>query len=192
MSHSLWHYECFLCPWGFTRQECRSRLSFPYPRDLSDPEVGPASETHSNIFCWEVATSCLTLCNPVNWVMLGFSVLNYLLEYAQMHVHWVSDAIQTSHPLPPSSPPALYLSQHQGPFQSVTSSHQVAKVLELQLQHQSFQWIFRVDFLYDWLLSKRLLRVFSSTTIWKHQFFSTQLSLMVQLPHLYTWLLKKL
>ena len=62
------------------------------------------------------------------------------------------DAIQPSHPLLPPSPPALNLSQHQGLFQWVSSSHQVAKVLKLQLQHQSFQWIFRTDFLWDWLV----------------------------------------
>ena len=63
----------------------------------------------------------------------------------------VSDAIQPSHPL--SSPsPAFNLSQHQGLFQWVSSLYLVAKVLELQLQHQSFQWIFRVDFLQDWLV----------------------------------------
>ena len=63
------------------------------------------------------------------------------------HVHQVSDAIQPSHPLSYPSPPALNLSQHQGLFQWVSSSHQVAKGLELQLQHQSFQWIFRTEFL---------------------------------------------
>ena len=80
------------------------------------------------------------------------SCRNYLLEFAQTHIHWVSDAIQPSHPLSPPSPPVLRLSQHQFPFQWVGSSHQVAKVLELQLQHQSFQWIFRVDFLLDCLV----------------------------------------
>ena len=69
----------------------------------------------------------------------GFSVLHHLLELAQTHVHRVSDAIQPSHPLSPSSPPALNLLQHQGLFQVVDCSHQVAKVLELQLQHQSIQ-----------------------------------------------------
>ena len=68
--------------------------------------------------------------------MSGFPILQYLLEFAQVHVH---DAIQPSCPLSPLSPPALSLSQHQGLFQSVSSSHQVAKVLELQLQHQSLQ-----------------------------------------------------
>ena len=68
-------------------------------------------------------------------------------ELVQTHVHWVDDAIQPVHLLSSPSPPALNFSQHQGLFQLVSSSHQVAKVLELQLQHLSFQWIFRVDFL---------------------------------------------
>ena len=76
-----------------------------------------------------------------------FSVLHYLPEFAQIHIYWVYDAIQPSHPLLPPSPPALNLSQHQSLFQSVFSSHQMTKVLELQLQHQTFQGIFRVDFL---------------------------------------------
>ena len=78
----------------------------------------------------------------------GLPVLHYLPEFAQTHVHWVGDAVQTSHPLSPPSPPALNLSQHRGLFQWVSSLHQVAKVLELQ----SFQWIFRVDFLFSWLV----------------------------------------
>ena len=70
-----------------------------------------------------------------------------LPEFPQAHVHWDGDAIQPSHPLSSPSPPAFSLSQHQGLFQWVSSSHQIAKVLEFQLQHQSFQWIFRTDFL---------------------------------------------
>ena len=97
--------------------------------------------------CCPLAKSCLTLCNPMNCSMQAFSVLHCLPKSSQTHVHWVSDATQLSHPLSPPSPLALNLSQHQGLFQWVGSSHQVAKVLELQLQHQSFQWIFRVDFL---------------------------------------------
>ena len=77
--------------------------------------------------------------------MPGFPVLHHIPEFAQAHVHWVSDAIHPSHPLSSLCPPALNLSQHQGLFQWVGSSHQVAKVLVLQLQHQSFQWIFRVS-----------------------------------------------
>ena len=75
-----------------------------------------------------------------------------LLESIQTHVHWVIDAIQPSHPLSSPSTPALSLSQHLGLFKWVTSLHQVAKVLELQLQHQSFQWTPRADlFRMDWL-----------------------------------------
>ena len=69
------------------------------------------------------------------------------LAISQTHVHWVSDAIKLSQPLESPSPPTFTLSQHQGLFQWVNSLHQEAKVLELQLQHQSFQWIFRTDFL---------------------------------------------
>ena len=88
-------------------------------------------------FCWSVAQLYLTVCNPMDCSMPGFPVLHRLPELAQTHVCWVSDAIQTSHPLSPPSPPALSLSQHQGLLQWVSSSSQVAKVLELQLQHQS-------------------------------------------------------
>ena len=101
--------------------------------------------------CCSLAKSCPTLCDPVDCSRPGFPVLHYLPEFAQTHVHWVSDAIQPSHPLSPSSL-ALSLSQHQGLFQWVSFSHQVARVLELQLQHQSFQWIFRTEFLYSWLV----------------------------------------
>ena len=95
--------------------------------------------------------SCPTLCNPMNRSTPGLPVHHQLLEFTQTHVHWVGDAIQPSHPLSsPSS--ALNLSQHQGLFKWVSSSHQAAKVLEYQLQHQSFQWIFRTDFLYDGLV----------------------------------------
>ena len=79
----------------------------------------------------------------------GLPVHHQLPELAQTHVHQVGDAIQSSHPLLSPSPPAFTLYQHQGLFQGVSSSHQVAKVLELQLQHQFFQRVFRVDFLQD-------------------------------------------
>ena len=92
----------------------------------------------------------------------GFPVHHQLLELTQTHVHHVSDAIQPSHPLPFPSP-ALNLSQHQGLFKWVSSSHEVAKVLELQLQHQSFQWIFRTDFLWD---SVQFSSVQSLSRIW--------------------------
>ena len=102
------------------------------------------------IFSFVAVQSCLTLCNPMNCSMPGFPTLHHLLEFPQIHVHWVSDAIQWSHPLPPPFPPVLNLSQHQGLFQWVGFLHQVFKVLELQ--HQSFQWMFRVNFLYNWLI----------------------------------------
>ena len=72
-----------------------------------------------------------------------FLVHHHLPEFAQTHVHWVGDAMQPFHPLSSPSPPAFNLTQHQGLFKWVSSSHQVAKVLEFQLQHQSFQWTFR-------------------------------------------------
>ena len=82
----------------------------------------------------------------------GFPVHRQLPELTQTQVHWVGDAIQPSHPLSSPSPPAPNLSQHQGLFQRVSSSHQVAKVLESQLQHQSFQGTPRTDLLQDGLV----------------------------------------
>ena len=82
-----------------------------------------------------VPQSCPTLCDPMDCSMPGFSVHHQLPEIAQTHVHWVGDAIQ-SHPLSSPSPLAFNLSQHQGLFQWVSSSHQVAKGLAFQLQHQ--------------------------------------------------------
>ena len=88
-----------------------------------------------------VNQSCLTLCDAMDCSMPGLPVHCQFPEPTQTHVHRVGDAIQPSHPLSSSCPPAFNLSQHQGLFQGVSSSHQVAKVLEFQLQHQSFQWI---------------------------------------------------
>ena len=103
-------------------------------------------------FCCSVAQSCLTLWDSMYCSTPGLPVPHHLLEPAQTHVHWVNDAIQPSHPLSSPSPYAFNLSQHQGLFQWVSSSHQEAKVLKFQLQHQSFQLIFRIDFLYNWLV----------------------------------------
>ena len=77
----------------------------------------------------------------------GLPVHHQLPESTQTHIHWVGDAIQTSHPLSSPSPPTFNLSQNQGLFQWVSSLHQVAKVLEFQRQHQSFQWTPRTDLL---------------------------------------------
>ena len=96
--------------------------------------------------CCSYAQSCSTLCDLMDRSMLGLPVHYQLPELAQTHLHRASDATQTFHPLSPL-PPAFNLSQHQGPFKWVTSSYQVAKLLELQLQHQSFPWILRIDIL---------------------------------------------
>ena len=90
---------------------------------------------------------CPTPCDPMNHSRPGLPVHHQLPEFTQIHVHWVGDAIQPSHPLSSPSPPALSLSQHQGLFKWVCSLHQVAKVLEFQLQHQAFQWKPRTDLL---------------------------------------------
>ena len=88
-----------------------------------------------------------TLCGPMDCSTQGLPVNRQLPEFTQTHVHWVRDAIQLSHPLSSPFPPAFNLSYHQGLFKWISSLHQVAKWLEFQLQHQSFQWIFRTDFL---------------------------------------------
>ena len=87
------------------------------------------------------------LCHPMDCSTLGLPVHRQLPELTRTHVHRVSDGILPSYPLSSLSPAAFNLFQHQGLFQGVSSSHQVAKVSELQLQHQTFQWIFRTDFL---------------------------------------------
>ena len=134
--------------------------------------------------CCPIAQLCLTLCDTVDYSTPGIQVLHHPPELAQTHVHWVSDAIQISHPLSSLYPPVFSLSQHQSIFQWVGSSYQVAKVLELQLQHQSFQCLDRVNFLWYgvvWSLwSPR------DSTAQKHQFFSTQLSLWFN-SHIHTW-----
>ena len=90
---------------------------------------------------------CPTLCDPMNCSMPVLPVHHQFPEFTQTHVHQVGDAIQPSHPLSSPSPPALNPSHHQGLFQWVNSSHEVPKVLEFQLQHQSFQWTPRTDLL---------------------------------------------
>ena len=99
-----------------------------------------------------VTQPCSTLWDPMDYSTPGFPVRNQLSVPTQTPVHWIGDAIQLSHPLLSPSPPTLNHSQHQGLFKWVSSSHQVVKVLEFWLQYQSFQWIFRVDFIWDWLV----------------------------------------
>ena len=124
-----------------------SAINFPFSTALAESYRHKHSSfiSHSVQCCWWVTKSCPTLCNPMNCSTPGFPVLHYLLEFAQTHVHWVGDAVQLFHPLLSPSPPAFNLSQHQGLFQWVGSSHEMAKVLEFQ--HQSFQWTLRTDFL---------------------------------------------
>ena len=133
-----------------------------------------------------VAQSCPTLCDPMDCSTPGFLVHHQLPEFTQTHVHWVGDAIQPSHPLSSPSPAAFNPSQHQGLFQWVSSSHQVAKGLEFQLHHQPFQWILRTDLFLEWTgwisavqgTLKSLLQHHSSevSILWCSAFFTVQLS----------------
>ena len=138
-----------------------------------------------------VTQSCLTLCNPMNHSTPGLPVHHQLPEFTQTHVHRVGDAIQPSHPLSSPSSPA----QHQSLFQWVNSSHQVAKVFEVQPQHHSFLMNTQDWSLLGWiswisLQSKGLARVFFSTTVQKHQYFGDQLSSQSN-SHIHTWTLEK-
>ena len=133
--------------------------------------------------CCLVAQLCLTLCDPTDCSTPGFSLLHHFPKLIQTHAHWVGDTIQPSHPLLSPSP-AFNLSQHQDLFQWVNSLHQVTKVLGPQPQHQSLQWIFRADFLYDGLVwspavqgtLKSLLQHHSSkaSILWHSAFFMFQ------------------
>ena len=109
---------------------------------MNKPNKGSVSSIHS--------LSHVRLCNPMDCSMPGLPVHHQLPELAQTYVHRIGDAIQPSHPLQPLSS-GLQSFPAQGLFQWVSSLYQVAKVLEFQLQHQPFQWIFRTNFVYDWL-----------------------------------------
>ena len=150
---------------------------------------GEPSYFHGSVQFSSVAQSCLTLCNSVNHSTPGLPVHHQLPEFTQTHAHRVGDASQPSHPLSSPSPPNPNPSQHQGLFQWVSSSHQMAKVLEFQPQHQSFQWTPRTDlFRMDWLdllavqgTLKSLLQHHSSkASILPHSAFC-----IVQLSHPY-------
>ena len=141
--------------------------------------------------CCSVAKSCLTLCDPMDCSMPSSSDLYYLLEFVQIHIHWIGDAIYPSHSMPPSfaffpalgSFPVSWLFTSGG--QSIGASAS-ASVLPGNIQ----SWFpLGLTGLMS-LLSKGLSRVFSSTTVWKHQFFGTQPSLWSN-PHIFTWLLEK-
>ena len=118
--------------------------------------------------CWcSVAKLCPTLCDPMDYSTPGFPVFHCLPEFAQTHVHWVNDAIQPSHPLLSPSPPSLSLSQHQGLFQWVSSSHASASASVLLVNIYSWFPLGLTGLMS--LQSKGLSKVFSSTTIQKHK-----------------------
>ena len=151
----------FLCPWDFPGRNTGMGCHFILQGIFLESNLIFLWLLHSQADSFQLShlqfisvqlLSRVQLCDPTHCSTPGLPVHRQLPEFTQTHVHWVSDAIQPSHPLSSPSPPAFNLSQHQGLFQEVSSLHQVAKVLELQLQHQSFQWIFRVDFLSDWLI----------------------------------------
>ena len=143
--------------------------------------------------CCSITKSCPTLCNPMGFSMPGFPVYHQLLELTQTHVHWVSDAIQPSHPLLSPSPPAFNLSQHQGLIsmsQLFASGSQSTEASASVLPKTIQDW-----FPLGWtgwiaLHSMGLSRVFSNTTAQKHQFFGTQPSLWSN-SYIHTWLLEK-
>ena len=132
-----------------------------------------------------VAQSCLTICNPMDCSMPGFPIHHQLLAFTQTHVHWVGDAIQPSHPLASPSPPVFNLSQHQGLFQWVSSSHQVTRVFVSTsasvLNFHSGLISFRMDWLNLLAVQGTLKSLFqhhgSKASILRHSaFFIVQLS----------------
>ena len=129
-----------------------SIINFPLIGEFLNENRENNEQLFSSVQFSSVAQLCSTLCDPMNCSTPGFPVHHQLSEFTQTHAHRVGDAIQPSHPLSSPSPPAPNPSQHQGLFQWVNSSHEVAKVLEFWLQHQSFQWIPRTDLLQDALV----------------------------------------
>ena len=133
--------------------------------------------------CCSVAQSYLTLCDPVGFSTASFPVLHYLPEFAQTHVHWINDALQQPHSLSPSSSPALNISQHESfPMSQLFSSggQSIGASVSASVPMNIQGWIpLGLTGLIS-LLSRELLRFFSSTTVWKYQFFSSQPSLWYQ------------
>ena len=134
-----------------------------------------------------VSQSCLTLCNPMDCNTPGLPIHYQLPEFTQTHVDWTSDAMQPSHPLSSPFPLAFNFSQDQGLFKWVSSSHQVAKLLEFQLQHQNIQDLFPLGLTGE---ISSLSKGLSSTTVWRHQFFSSQ-PFLLSSSHICTWLVEK-
>ena len=141
----IWHmhqkigtYPLLHEPLNWSLFYCNILCNFtPFP-SLSTFPVSSSYQRNSVQFS-SVSQLCPTFCDPMNCSMLGLPVHHQLPEFNKIHVHCVSEAIQPSHPLLSPSPSALNLSQHQGLFKRVSSPHQVVKVLEFQLQHQSLQ-----------------------------------------------------
>ena len=134
----------------------------------------------SSIQFGSVTQSCLTFCNPVDCSMQGFPVYHQLPELAQAHVHWIGDAIQPSHILLSPSPPAFNLSQQQGLFKWVGSLATIRWPKYWSFSISPFnEYSGLISFRTGWisLQSKGLSRVFSNTTVQKHQFFGAQLTL---------------
>ena len=142
-------------------------------------------QQHEYTSCCSVAKLCLTLCDLMDCSTPGFPVLHCLPEFA--HVYWAGDAIQPSYPLLPPSPPALSLPQHQGLFQWVfiLYSQNIGASVSASVRWFPLELTGLIS-----LLSKELSRVFISTKVQKHQFFSTQSSWWSN-SYIYTWLLKK-
>ena len=169
---------------GIVQARILEWIAMPFPRI--------SSWTRVHVTLSSVAHPCPTLCNPIKCSMPGLPVHHQLPEFTQMHIHWVSDAFQPSHPLLSPSPPASNLSWHQGLFQGAigkdfTSSWQsigastLASVLSMNIQDWfPLGWTGWIS-----LQSKGPSRVFSNTPVQKHQFFGVQLS------HICTWLLEK-
>ena len=107
----------------------------------------PKQNTSGCCWCCPVLQLYPALCDPMDCSTPVLPVPHHLLEFTRVHVCCIGDAAQPSHPLTPSSPPVLNLSQQQGPFWWAVCSHQVTRIVKFQLQHQSFQWIFRFGFL---------------------------------------------
>ena len=123
--------------------------------------------------CCSVAQSCPTLCNHMDWKMPGFHVLPHLLELAQTHLHWIGDVFQPSHPLSSLSPPAFSLSQHQGLFQWVSSSPQVAKYWSFSLSiSPSHEYSELISFRMDWF---DLLAVQETLSLLQHHSSKTSI-----------------
>ena len=149
---------------------------------------------HEDIQFSSVAQSSPTLCDPMNRSTPGLPVHHQLLEFTQTHIHWVGDAILPSHPLSSPSPPAPNPSQHQSLFQWVSSWHEVAKVLEFQLWHHSFQRNPRADLLQNGLVgfpySPRDSQESSPTPQFK-SINSSALSFLHSPTHIHKWPLEK-